>query len=223
MELQPKEIIFSVISEIAKIMEVEGFKYHKSKSEIIKKTKDFIFKIWMQSNRYNSKGLIVEMMIHCSVSDNKGNVTFWSKNLAPSNAKEYHLKWLKFFPKEEYDKSLNSIKNITQYNLLPFFKRFEMDLDNFVEDVSENGFIAFGKNQIYDSYYRIPIEFLLKYGTKNHLNKAFQNYLDRHQLEDVKPNIKKAFDLLKEGKEVEHKGDKYYAEYILKYELNIKW
>ena len=50
---------------------------------------------------------------------------------------------------------------------------------------------------------------------------AFQHYIDRHQLEYVKPNMKKAVELLKEGKQVINNGEKEYAEFAVKHGLNL--
>ena len=105
--------------------------------------------------------------------------------------------------------------------LLPFFRRFETDLANFIDEVADKGFCAFGEEQVYDAGYKIPVQFLLRHGTKEHLNTAFQHYIDRHQLEYVKSNMKRATDLLTDEKEVKNNGEKEYAEIAIRHGLDL--
>jgi len=216
----PKEIVASAMTAIAEIMKNDGFKFSKSKLEIKKKTEEFIFQIYSQSNRYNAKGDNVRIYIHAFVSDNKGDVYFWGKLLSTSNAKQDVKQW-ELYGKENYEQSLQKIKEIILSNLLPFFRRFEYDLQNFTNEVAEKGFCPFGDTQVYDADYKIPIDFLLKYGTKEQMNMAFQYYIDRHELWFVKPNIEKAIALLKEGKEVVRNGEKDYAEFAVKHGVEL--
>ena len=115
----PKEIIMSAMLEIADIMKDDGFKFLKSKSEIIKKTENFIFRIYSQSNSRNSKGERAAIYIHASVSDNKEETYFWGKTLALSNAKQDVVQW-ELYGKKNYKQSLSEIKNIVLSHLLPF-------------------------------------------------------------------------------------------------------
>jgi len=216
----PKEIIAAAMSEIAETMKADGFKLLKN-LEIKKKTEAFTFRVYPQSNSWNARGRTAEMWIHCSVHDDKDKECFWGHTLAFSNAKQDTLHPWEFYGKDNYDKSLIEIKEIISCRLLPFFRKFEQGLEAFVEEVTEKGFCAFGDLPVYDAEYSIPVTFLLKYGTKEHLQIAFQNYIDRHQLRFVKPNMEKAIALLREGKEVIKNGEKYYAEIAVKHGLEL--
>jgi len=217
----PKEIINSAMLWIAELMKNDGFRFLKSKLEVVKKTNNFVFVIRPQSNRYNMRGEIVEMWLHCAVYSKADDTTFWYKTLASSNAKQDQFYHYELFPQKKYEQSLQCICKIISLHLLPFFRRFEIDLANFVDDVAENGFCAFAGEQVYDANYYIPINFLLKYGTKEHLNTAFQNYIDRHLLDYVKPNMKMAMELLASGKEIKKNGEKEYAEIAVQQGLNL--
>lgn len=218
----PKEIVTSVMSQIAERMTNDGFKFSKSKLEIKKKTPQFIFRIYSQSSRWNTRGETVEIYIHASVSDSKDDMFFWGGLLAFSNAKQDVRHW-ELYGRDNYKQSLQGIKEILSSRLLPFFKRFEYDLSNFIEEVTEKGFCAFGEIQVYDAAYTIPINFLSKYGIKEQMNRAFQNYIDRHELDYVKSNMQKAIALLKEGKEVIGNGEKCNAEFAVKNDLNLRF
>ncbi len=215
----PKEIVTFAMSEIAEIMKDDGFKFLKSKSEIVKKSEKFTFKVYSQSNRRNSKGEFIEVMLHSAVCDNKDDIYYWGGLLAFSNAKQDVGRW-QLYGRENYEQSMAEIGNIVSSHLLPFFRRFN-DLPNFVEEVAENGFRAFGDTQVYDANYQIPIAFLSEYGTKPQMTMAFQHYIDRHILHFVKPNMKNAIALLKEGREVIKNGEKTYAEFAVKHDLDL--
>lgn len=210
-ETPPKEIIISVAKIIAEKLEPLGFKYLKSQSKVQKLTKDFCFIFSIQSNRYNSKGAYAELIIHCTIADRKKEKIYWKKTLATSNSKTEQLKWLNFYGKDNYYENLSLVLGIIYKNLLPYFHRLEHMDEKLVDEIAEKGFSIFGEEQFYDSGYKIPIDFLLKHGTKNHLQKAFQNYIDNHSLDFVKPNFKKAVEQIKQGKEVVNNGEKDYA------------
>ena len=217
----PKEIVSFAMLEVAEIMQADDFKFLKGKSAIVKRSENFTFRICPQSRKWNEKGVSTEIWIHCSVSDNKEEICFWGRTLAFSNAKQDLFHSWELYGKNNYEKSIQEIKTIIFSRLLPFFRRFEQDLKNLVDEVAEKGFCVFDDTQVYDANYQIPITFLSKYGTKTQMNMAFQHYIDRHQLAFVKPNFIKAVSLLKEGKEVINNGEKYYAEFAVKHELNI--
>ena len=217
----PKEIVAYAMLEISEAMQTEGFKFLKSKSEIVKRSENFTFRISSQSRKWNEKGVSTEIWLHCSVSDNEEKLWFWGSTLAFSNGKQGLFHSWQLYGKDNYEKSLQEIKTIIFSRLLPFFRRFEQDLQNLIDEVVENGFCVFEDTQVYDANYRIPKTFLSKYGTKAQLNIAFQHYIDRHQLEYVKPNMKKAIELLKEGKQIVNNGEKEYAEFAVKHGLNL--
>lgn len=216
----PKEIITSVISEIAEVMSNDGFRFLKSKLEIKKKTNRFVFRIYSQSSRWNAAGETAEVFIRSSVCDGKENICFWDSTLAFSNAKQDVGQW-ELYGKENYEESLRGIKEIISSYLLPFFRRFEHDLPKLTEEVAEKGFCAFGPTQVYDANYEIPIGFLSEYGNKEQINLAFQNYIDRHELPYVRDNMHNAITLLLEGKEVINNGERDYAEYAVKNDLEL--
>ncbi|MDR2014007.1 MAG: hypothetical protein LBP99_00080 [Azoarcus sp.] len=219
----PHSIIESAMLEIAEKMKGDGFRYLKSKMEIIKRTKNFVFRLMMQKDRWNRSGGPVVGWIHCSVSDAADEIHFWGKTLARSNSKVDQFENLPFYPENEYRKSIEIILSIVQGQLLPFFRRFENDLQALVNDITDVGFSPFSGPQEYDAAYKIPIKFLEKYGDHEKMTAAFQNYYDRHQLSFVRRNLKNAIALLKEGKEVVSNGEKDYAEYAVKNHIELSY
>jgi hypothetical protein len=99
----------------------------------------------------------------------------------------------------------------------------EYDPMAIISEVAEKGFCVFADEPEYDAGFVIPTAFLLRYGTHEHLTMAFQNYIDRHQLPYVKTNMEKAISLLKENKEVVNNGEKYYAEFVVNHNIELKF
>ena len=104
---------------------------------------------------------------------------------------------------------------------MSFFKAFGGKTEQTSRVQTNNASICKSEQELIEKYGGIPITFLSKYGTKTQMNMAFQHYIDRHQLEFVKPNFRKAVALLEEGKEVVNNGEKEYAEFAVKHGLNL--
>ncbi|MHC6203685.1 hypothetical protein ACYULU_10885 [Breznakiellaceae bacterium SP9] len=211
----PKEIIKQAMADIYEIMKSNGYKFLQGKSEIVKKTDDFTFRLYSQSNRWNNRACSAAIWLHCDVSG------YWGKTLACSNAKENQFCEWEFYGEEQYAASLKEITRLITNFLLPFFRRFTEDLSGLVDEAAEKGFCVFGSEQVYDAGYHIPIEFLEKFGTKEQMALAFQHYYDRHQLDFVRTNLQNAVKLLKEGKEVTKNGEIDYAKYIVEHDLKL--
>ena len=99
----------------------------------------------------------------------------------------------------------------------------ESELELVIQEVAEKGFCVFSNEAVYDAGFIVPVNFLLRYGTHEQLTTAFQNYIDNHELPYVKTNMKKALDLLKENKEVNNNGEKYYAEVVFEHNIKLKF
>lgn len=218
----PKEIINAALLEVFNVLEHEGFKFLKSKSEIVKKTEDFIFKLNWYGTKYNAKGVNCQVEIICSVSDRENN-SYWGSWLATSNAKQDKVLYWQLYGEDNYNESLTDIISIVSSRVLPFFQRFETDLQGLVKDVSENGFCVFADKQIYDAGYRPPLSFLQKFGTKKQIELLLQNYIDRHELRFVKINLKNAIELIREGKEVTNNGGVSYAKFVVENNIDLKF
>ncbi|MEL3906056.1 MAG: hypothetical protein P1P65_03355 [Treponema sp.] len=221
-DASPKEIIVCAMMEIAEFMKSDGFHFIKSKLEI-RKVFDFMVCISAQMNRHNKRGVSAEALLICSINDKRGKECFWSKGLAVSNKKEDSLRWRKFCGIESYEQSMNEIKKILSERFLPFIRRMEYEPTEMIQKVAEKGFCIFADEPVYDAGFHVPTNFLLKYGTHEQLTMAFQNYIDKHQLHFVKPNMEKAIALLKENKEVINNGEKDYAEFIIKHNIELKF
>jgi hypothetical protein len=217
----PKEIIAFAMFEIADMMKPDGFAFAKSKLEIKKKTEAFIFSVYPQSNRWNKRGYSAEMWLHCAVQDHERGMCFWSHTLAVSNAKQDSFRAWELYGKENYTRSLETIREIIEARLLPFFRRFENDLEGLTDEVSRQGFCVFADSQVYDADYKIPTAFLLRYGTKSQLNRAFQVYVNSHQLDYVKPKLHRAIAMIKDGLPVSDNGEKRNAEFAVEHGLEI--
>ena len=116
----PKEIVACAMLEIAEAIKTEGFKFLKSKSEIIKRSENFIFRISSQSRKWNEKGVSTEIWLHCFVGDNEEKSCFWGSTLAFYNGKQGLFHSWELCGKDNYEKSLQEIKAIIFSRLLPF-------------------------------------------------------------------------------------------------------
>ena len=221
-DMPPKEIIACAMTEIAEFMKPDGFNYIKSKLEI-RKVFDFMVSISPQINRNNRAGITAQALLKCSISDRRGKECFWSKGLAISNKKQDSFRWWDFYGVEQYKQSMTEIKEILSQRFLPFIRRMEYDPMAIISEVAEKGFCVFADEPEYDAGFVIPTAFLLRYGTHEHLTMAFQNYIDRHQLPYVKTNMEKAISLLKENKEIVNNGEKYYAEFVVNHNIELKF
>jgi hypothetical protein len=221
-DMPPKEIIACAMTEIAEFMKPDGFNYIKSKLEI-RKVFDFMVSISPQINRNNRAGITAQALLKCSICDRRGKECFWSKGLAISNKKQDSFRWWDFYGVEQYKQSMTEIKEILSQRFLPFIRRMEYDPMAIISEVAEKGFCVFADEPEYDAGFVIPTAFLLRYGTHEHLTMAFQNYIDRHQLPYVKTNMEKAISLLKENKEVVNNGEKYYAEFVVNHNIELKF
>lgn len=221
-EMSPKEIITCAMIEIAECMKDDGFCYKKSKLEIQKEF-DFKVSISPQMNRNNRTGIAAQALLQCSIFDKEGKECFWSKGLAVSNKKQDSFCWFDFYGIESYEQSVKEIKEIISQHFLPFIRRMEDNRMAVVQEVAEKGFCVFSDEPVYDAGFVIPTTFLLRYGTHEQLTLSFQNYIDRHQLPYVKTNMQKAVALLKENKEVKNNGEKYYAEFVVKHDIELKF
>ena len=142
---------------------------------------------------------------------------------AISNKKQDSFRWWDFYGVEQYKQSMTEIKEILSQRFLPFIRRMEYDPMAIISEVAEKGFCVFADEPEYDAGFVIPTAFLLRYGTHEHLTMAFQNYIDRYQLPYVKTNMEKAISLLKENKEVVNNGEKYYAEFVVNHNIELKF
>ena len=218
----PKEIITCAMEELAEFMKPDGFRFYKSKLEV-RKCSDFIFSISTQLNRNNQVGERVQAILTCSIFDKEGKECFWSKGIPHSNQNQDFLSWWDFYGEGSYGNSIKEIKELISQRFLPFIRRMDSERELVIQEVAEKGFCIFSDEAVYDAGFIVPVNFLLRYGTREQLTTAFQNYIDNHKLPYVKTNMKKAIDLLKENKEVNNNGEKYYAEFIFEHNINLKF
>ena len=221
-DTSPKELIARAMTELAKFMKPDGFRFYKSKMEIRKRS-DFTFIISAQLNRNNQAGEMVQAILSCSIFDKEGKECFWSKGFPHSNQSQDFLGWWDFYGAESYENSLKEIKELISQRFSPFIRRMESEQELVIQEVAEKGFCIFSGEAVYDAGFVIPVKFLLRYGTHEQLTTAFQNYIDNHELPYVKTNMKKAIDLLKENKEVNNNGEKYYAEVVFEHNIKLKF
>ncbi|EHO86235.1 hypothetical protein HMPREF0380_00527 [Eubacterium infirmum F0142] len=221
-DTSPKEIIAFAMTELAEFMKPDGFRFYKSKLEV-RKCSDFIFSISTQLNRNNQVGERVQAILTCSIFDKEGKECFWSKGIPHSNQNQDFLSWWDFYGEGSYGNSIKEIKELISQRFLPFIRRMDSERELVIQEVAEKGFCIFSDEAVYDVGFIVPVNFLLRYGTREQLTTAFQNYIDNHKLPYVKTNVKKAIDLLKENKEVNNNGEKYYAEFIFEHNINLKF
>ena len=221
-DTSPKEIIACAMTELAEFMKPDGFCFYKSKMEIRKRS-DFTFIISAQLNRNNQAGERAQAILTCSIFDKEGKECFWSKGIPHSKQNQDFLSWWDFYGEESYENSLKGIKELVSQRFLPLIRRMESEQELVIQEVAEKGFCVFSYEAVYDAGFVIPVKFLLKYGTHEQLTTAFQNYIDNHELPYVKTNMRKALDLLKQNKEVNNNGEKYYAEFVFEHNIELKF
>ena len=221
-DTSPKEIIAFAMTELAEFMKPDGFQFYKSKPEIRKRS-DFTFSISTQLNRNNQVGERVQAILTCSIFDKEGKECFWSKGIPHSNQNQDFLSWWDFYGEESYGNSIKEIKELISQRFLPFIRRMDSERELVIQEVAEKGFCIFSDEAVYDAGFILPVNFLLRSGTREQLTTAFQNYIDNHKLPYGKTNMKKAIDLLKENKEVNNNGEKYYAEFIFEHNIELKF
>jgi hypothetical protein len=165
-----KEIALSACEYIALHLENIGYKFFKSKKEIIKNISDLEFKILFFSSDYNKKGYKARITVDCIIFNKKYDELYYGNNLgyiAAIGYKEWEL-----YGKDNYGNSLNKIIHCFDKYFIPLTNRFIDDIDNLVLDVVNNGFYPNNKQVGYE----INVDFLKRYGNKELLEKAIQKY-----------------------------------------------
>ena len=168
-ETPPKEILFSAIEYIVKQIEHRGFKFYKSKMEIIKRVQDIEFAILFWGSDSNGKGYRSRVTVNCSIKNRKFDEFYFGGHLAEGCWKEWEL-----YGKENYELSVKDIIQILDNYFLPLTERFVNDIDNLVNDVVEKG--VYPNNE--KEGYVISLDFLKRYGNIGQLEKAIQKYYD---------------------------------------------
>ena len=211
----PKEIIFSACEYIALHLENIGYKFFKSKKEIIKTINDFEFRIVCYGSYSNKKGCEASLTVDCTIS-NKKYGEFYYRNDLPSIATIGYKK-CELYGKDNYENSLNEIIQCFDNYFIPLTNRFVNDIDNLVLDVVDKGFYPNNKQIGYE----INVDFLKRYGNKELLEKAIQKYYNSISVRyEANIRFKKSLLDLKNGIE-----NNIYFEDIIKaiveYNLNI--
>jgi hypothetical protein len=220
-ETPPREIFLEACLTVASFLESNGFKFLKSKKEIVKKIDDFEFLIAFWSSDSNGKGYRVRLSIGCSIKNKKHDERYFGNNLgyiANIGWREWEL-----YGKDNYENSLKTIIDGIENSFLPLTERFTNDIENLVLDVVENGFYP-NNRQV---GYRTNIDFLSRYGNRELLEKSIQKYYDTYISKhyEVHEKFKKVLFELKNGQEIDPfllREDTQIVETIVSNNLDIK-
>jgi hypothetical protein len=217
----PKEIILSAFEFIAKYLENIGYKFYKSKLEIINRTNDFEFYIHIFGSGSNGKGYRARITINCGIYNKKFDEGYFGNNLGYIAADGYR-EW-ELYGRENYENSVKDIIQKLDNYFIPLTNRFINGIDNLVLDVVENGFYPNNKQM----GYRIDIDFLKRYGNKELLEKSIQKYYDSHISKhyEIHEKFKKILYELKNGIEIDTytlMDNTYIVKTIVENNLNIK-
>jgi hypothetical protein len=215
----PREIILTALEFIEKYLKNNGYKFYKSKMEIINRINDFEFNIAVYNSHRNGKGYRARITVNCIIKNNKYNELYSGHNLghiAEDGFREWEL-----YGKENYENSLNDIIQKVDNYFIPLTNRFINDIGNLVLDIAENGFYPNNKQM----GYTINVPFLKRYGNRELLEKSIQKYYDSNISRHYEANIgfKELLSELKNGRKLENYEDRdYIIRTIVENNLNIK-
>ena len=150
-DTKPNVIFDYTCERIAEPLIELGFKYRKSKKDIFKTDKDFIYRIWFQPSIKH--GGSIRFIVHISVESEK--LALWRKSkrdtsdangiiitttLANITKKEQTLAWYDVGTSIERERVIEEIlKQINDF-AIPFFERFT-SMDFFADEISKQGFL----------------------------------------------------------------------------------
>ena len=150
-DTKPKVIFNYACERIAEPLIELGFKHRKSKKDIFKTDKDFIYRIWFQpSIKYGGS---IRFIAHISVESEK--LALWRKSkqdisdvngiiitttLANITKKEQTLAWCDVGTATERERVIEEIlKQINDF-AIPFFERFA-NMDFLADEIRKQGFL----------------------------------------------------------------------------------
>ncbi|MDU1890222.1 MAG: DUF4304 domain-containing protein [Dysgonomonas sp.] len=209
----PKDIVIAACQEITDSL--DGYRFLKSKREIVKKVGEFLFTIYFQSNRYNEKGISTDIWVNCSIENMTFDECYYGHNLGTISHNNFTV-W-KLYGKDNYESSVDDIKRRLQNYFLPMTERFINDIDNLVTDVVDKGFYPDNET----TGYVISPHFILRYGNLDLLTKAIQKDYDL-SYPQAKKNFCKSVEALRKGEEPDSLYSfKSLAEAVVEYDLKI--
>ena len=142
----PREILVYTCERIVEPLKELGFKYRKSKNDMIKKDNFFTYCIYFQPSKYGS----TEFKVHISVLSNdllkwreqnnseiQNDCVFWSY-LANLSKKDNDCPTYDVSSLISRENVIAEINNLIQEFALPFFDRFK-DVKTLIEDVQQDG------------------------------------------------------------------------------------
>lgn len=150
-ETKPREIFVYTCERIAEPLIPLGYKYRKSKNDIYKKDRIFVFRFWFQpSIRFGSTTFLAHFDVSSPVfaqwrneKESQNNATGGIVGTSLARLTKRCDDWPSYEVSTmlECERSIREISEQIQEYALPFFARFS-DLETLVEDVEREGFYS---------------------------------------------------------------------------------
>jgi hypothetical protein len=150
---KPREIFVYVCERVAAPLAAQGWKYRKSKNDIIRKAGDFTFGIFFQPSRNGSTSFWVHVNIESAAlaewrkkeyGNGNADGCVFSTYLARVTKREKECPRYDVTTPTERERVIAEVSEQIRDYALPFFARFD-DLERLARDVRAEGFLPHRK------------------------------------------------------------------------------